>query len=152
LRAGPGPGNGPRRPRIIATGDTSAAFHEWITVVTERWWLVYFDRDLILKKPKTQSAGHPPLYLNFNLAIGGTWFGNVTSEIDFCRWEMNLKSIEIYSLPKGFNGDQELPLTKADDPGGGIVSPRPIKPAPVNAPCQALWLVRAVVSRPARPL
>ena len=47
----------------------------------------------------------------FNLAIGGNWFGNVTSETDFSQWEMNLKFINIYALPKGFNGDQELPLT-----------------------------------------
>lgn len=42
----------------------------------------------------------------FNLAIGGTWFGNVTSDTDLSQWEMNLKSIEIYSLPTGFNGNQ----------------------------------------------
>lgn len=96
--------------QLVTTGDTSSAFHEWISVVTDRWWLVYLDRRLILKKPKTESAGHPPLYLIFNLAIGGTWFGNVTAETDFSKWEMNLRSIDIYSLPSGFNGDQELPL------------------------------------------
>ena len=102
--------------QLVATGDTSAAFHEWITVVTDRWWLVYLDRKLILKKPKTESAGHPPLYLIFNLAIGGTWFGNVTSETDLSQWEMNLRSIEIYALPDGFNGDQELPLGRSGRP------------------------------------
>lgn len=105
-------GNASETPaHLIATGDTNAASHEWITVVTDRWWHVYLDRKRILKKPKTQSAGHPPLYLIFNLAIGGSWFGNVTAETDFSQWEMNLKSIEIYSLPEGFNGDQQLPLT-----------------------------------------
>jgi hypothetical protein len=101
---------------VVTGGDTSRTFHEWITVVTDRWWLVYLDRKLIRKSPKTQSAGHPPLYLIFNLAIGGTWFGNVTSETVFSQWEMNLKSITIYSLPDGFNGDQELPLST----GGGM--------------------------------
>ena len=100
--------------QIIATGDTSANFHEWVTVVTERWWLVYLDRRLVLKKPKALSAGHPPLYLIFNLAIGGSWFGNVSAETDLAQWEMNLRSIEVYSLPVGFNGDQELPYRAGD--------------------------------------
>jgi beta-glucanase (GH16 family) len=101
----------PEKPEhLIATGDTSKTFHEWITVVTDRWWLVYLDGKLIRKTPKTQSAGHPPLYLIFNLAIGGAWFGNVTAESDLSKWEMNLRSIDIYSLPEKFTGDQELPL------------------------------------------
>ncbi len=100
----------PETPSLfVATGDTSADFHEWITIVTDRWWLVYLDRKLILRKPKTQSAGHPPLYLIFNLAIGGKWFGNISSETDLSRWEMNLRSIDIYSLPADFHGDQNLP-------------------------------------------
>jgi hypothetical protein len=72
---------------------------------------------LATHEPKAQSAGHPPLYLIFNLAIGGTWFGNVTSETDFSQWEMNLKSITIYSLPDRFNGDQELPLSTGGSGG-----------------------------------
>jgi hypothetical protein len=103
-------GDPPESPaQTVATGDTSSVFHEWITIVTDRWWLVYFDRALVLRKPKTQSAGHPPLYLIFNLAIGGTWFGNVSSDTDLSRWEMNLRSINVYSLPAGFNGDEEQP-------------------------------------------
>jgi beta-glucanase (GH16 family) len=94
---------------LVASGDTSAAFHEWITVVTERWWLVYLDGKPILRKPKTESAGHPPLYLIFNLAIGGSWFGNVSGETDLAKWEMNLRSIDVYGLPAGFDGDGELP-------------------------------------------
>jgi hypothetical protein len=98
--------------QLVADGDTSSTFHEWITVVTDRWWLVYLDRRLILKKPKSKSAGHPPLYLIFNLAIGGSWFGSLTPETDLSQWEMNLRSIEIYALPAGFNGDQALPLKR----------------------------------------
>jgi len=109
-------GDPPETPAHVSiSGDTSADFHEWITIVTDRWWLVYFDRKLVLRKPKTQSAGHPPLYLIFNLAIGGTWFGSVTPETDFSQWEMNLRSIEIYSLPDGFNGDQYLPLRSGNE-------------------------------------
>lgn len=106
---------------VVNGGDTSKTFHEWVTVVTDRWWLVYLDGKLIRKAPKTQSAGHPPLYLIFNLAIGGSWFGNVTSETDFSLWEMNLKSIKIYSLPDGFNGDQTLPLITGGGTGGNGV-------------------------------
>ena len=73
----------------------------------------------VIRKPKTRSAGHSPLYLIFNLAIGGTWFGNVTSETDFARWEMNLKSIEIYSLPEGFSGDPGLPVNRGGGGGSG---------------------------------
>jgi hypothetical protein len=104
-------GDAPETPaQLVTSGDTSSMFHEWITVVTDRWWLVYLDRKLVLKKPKTQSAGHPPLYLIFNLAIGGSWFGNVSAETDLSKWEMSLRSIQIYALPPGYNGDQELPL------------------------------------------
>ena len=92
--------------QLVATGDTSSTFLEWITIVTDRWWFVYLDRRLILKKAKTKSAGHPPLYLIFNLAIGGSWFGNVTSETDLSKWEMNLRSIDIYAVPSNFVGDK----------------------------------------------
>lgn len=98
--------------QLVTTGDTSRTFHEWITVVTERWWLVYLDGKLVLKKPKTKSAGHPPLYLIFNLAIGGSWFGNVSAATDLSKWEMNLRSIDIYALPAGYDGDRELPLSR----------------------------------------
>ena len=97
--------------QAVITGDTSKQFHEWIAIVTDRWWLVYIDGKLVVRKAKTLSAGHPPLYLIFNLAIGGTWLGNVTSGSDLSQWEMNLRSIQIYSLPVGYTGDQDLPLS-----------------------------------------
>lgn len=113
-------GDPPETPaQIVATGDTSASFHEWVTVVTDRWWLVYLDGRLVLRRSKRQSAGHPPLYLIFNLAIGGTWFGNVSADTDLSRWEMSLRSIEIYALPAGFTGDQELPPGPGEMVGQG---------------------------------
>ena len=36
------------------------------------------------------------------------WFGDITSEPDLSQWQLNLGSIEMYALPDGYNGDQDL--------------------------------------------
>ena len=89
--------------RVVKSNvDPSDGFHEWISVVTPTSWKVYLDGTLISSRPETHIAASFEKYLIVNLAVGGKWFGNINAETDLSKWEMALKSIDVYELPVDF--------------------------------------------------
>ena len=98
----------PKHQVVKSETDVSDGFHEFLTVVTEESWRVYLDGVLISSRPETNIAKSYEKYLIVNLAVGGKWFGNINAESDLSKWELALKSIDVYDLPSGFK-DSDVP-------------------------------------------